>query len=95
MKNIPNPGKRLKGRHFEREIIVLIGLIDLHLERGSRMPRIKVSNVKCAAAQPMHAPWRHRTSLEPTKICGRNFQNTLKTMDIVAVTRSPNVFLSK
>ena len=30
--------------------IVLIGLIDLHLERGSRMPRIEASDIKCAAA---------------------------------------------
>lgn len=44
--------------------IILIGLIDLHLERGSRMSRIEACDVKCATAQLMHKPQRHRASLE-------------------------------
>jgi hypothetical protein len=40
--------------------IVLIGLVHLHLERGTRVPCIKADDVEPPAAQFMHKPRCHR-----------------------------------
>src|SRR6202035_827341 len=44
--------------------IVLIGLVDLHFERSSCMPRVKACDSETTTAQLMHQPWRHRTGLD-------------------------------
>jgi hypothetical protein len=44
--------------------IILIGLVDLHLERSPRMPGVKARDVEPAAAQFVHQPWRHRTGFD-------------------------------
>ena len=45
--------------------IVLIGLIHLHLERGTGMPRIEADHVEPAPAQFMDKPRCHRASFNP------------------------------
>jgi hypothetical protein len=53
------------GTHDLRKslCIILIGLVDLHLERSFCMPRIETRYIKPSAAQLMHEPRRQRTGL--------------------------------
>jgi hypothetical protein len=44
--------------------VVLIRLVDLHLEGGTRMPGIKTHNFEAEIAEFMHEPWRHRSSFD-------------------------------
>jgi hypothetical protein len=44
--------------------IILIGLVDLHLECSPRMPGVKASDVEPAATQFVYQPWRHRTGFD-------------------------------
>jgi hypothetical protein len=45
--------------------VVLVRLIDLHLEGGSRMPGVETNNVKAEIAEFMYEPRRHRSSFDP------------------------------
>ena len=45
--------------------IVLVGLVHLHLERGTGMSRVEANHVEPALAQFMDKPWRHRASFNP------------------------------
>ncbi len=44
--------------------IILIGLVDLHLERGARMSCIETNNIETAPSKFMHQPRRHGTGLD-------------------------------
>ena len=44
--------------------IILIGLVELHLECSPRMPGVKASDVEPAATQFVYQPWRHRTGFD-------------------------------
>ena len=44
--------------------IVRIGLVDLHLACGPRMPGVKACDFEPPAAQFVHQPWRHGTGLD-------------------------------
>src|ERR1700722_7874895 len=44
--------------------IILIGLVDLHLECSPRMPGVKASDVEPAATQFVYQPWRHGTGFD-------------------------------
>ena len=45
--------------------VVLIRLVDLHLEGGTRMPGIETNDFEPEIAEFMHQPWRHRSGLDP------------------------------
>jgi hypothetical protein len=45
--------------------VILIILVDLHLERGARVPRIEANHFEAEIAQFMHNPWRHRAGFDP------------------------------
>jgi hypothetical protein len=45
--------------------VVLIRLIDLHLEGGARMPGIETNDFEPEIAEFMHEPRRHRSGLDP------------------------------
>src|ERR1700730_12109218 len=45
--------------------VVLIRLVDLHLEGGARMPGIETNDFEPEIAEFMHQPWRHRSGLDP------------------------------
>jgi hypothetical protein len=45
--------------------IVRIGLVDLHLERRPRMPRVKANDFEPASTQFVNQPRRHGTGLDP------------------------------
>jgi hypothetical protein len=45
--------------------VVLIRLIDLHLEGGAGVPSVETNDFKSESAEFMHEPWRHRASLDP------------------------------
>jgi hypothetical protein len=42
--------------------VILIGFVDLHLERSPRMPGIEARDVQTSAAQFVYQPWSHWTS---------------------------------
>ena len=44
--------------------VVLICLIDLDFESGTRMAGVKTRNFEAEIAEFMHEPWRHRTSFD-------------------------------
>src|SRR5208283_2127181 len=44
--------------------IVLIRLIDLHLESSAGVPSVETNDFKSESAQFMHQPWRHRASFD-------------------------------
>ena len=45
--------------------IVLIRLVDLHLEGGACVPSIETNDFEPEIAEFMHQPWRHRSGLDP------------------------------
>jgi hypothetical protein len=45
--------------------VVLIRLVDLHLEGAARMPGIETNDFEPEIAEFMHQPWRHRSGLDP------------------------------
>jgi hypothetical protein len=45
--------------------IVLVGLVHLHLKRGTGMSSIETDHVEPAPAQFMHKPWRRRAIFNP------------------------------
>jgi hypothetical protein len=45
--------------------VILIILVDLHFERGARMPRIEANHLEAEIAQFMHNPWRHGAGFDP------------------------------
>jgi len=45
--------------------VVLIRLVDLHLEGGACVPGIETNDFEPEIAQFMHQPWRHRSGLDP------------------------------
>jgi len=45
--------------------VVLVGLVELHLERGACVPGVQAGDVEPSAAQFMHEPRRHRTGFQP------------------------------
>src|SRR5580700_4140735 len=45
--------------------VVLIRLVDLHLQGGTRMPGIETNDFEPEFAEFMHQPWRHRSGLDP------------------------------
>jgi hypothetical protein len=45
--------------------IVLIGLVHLHLERGTGMSRVETNHIESSPAQFMHKPRRRRASFNP------------------------------
>jgi hypothetical protein len=45
--------------------VVLIRLIDLHLESGAGVPSVETNDFKSESAEFMHEPWRRRASLDP------------------------------
>jgi hypothetical protein len=45
--------------------VILIILVDLHLERGARMPRVEANHLEAEIAQFMHNPWRHGAGFDP------------------------------
>jgi hypothetical protein len=45
--------------------VVLIRLIDLHLEGGTCVPGIETNDFEPEIAEFVHEPWRHRSSLDP------------------------------
>ena len=45
--------------------IVLIRLVDLHLEGGACVPSIETNDFESTIAEFMHEPWRHRAGLDP------------------------------
>ena len=45
--------------------VVLISLVDLHLEGSSCVPGVETNNFEAEIAKFMHEPWRHRSGLYP------------------------------
>src|ERR1700730_13269682 len=45
--------------------VVLIRLIDLHLEGGTCVPGIETNDFEPEIAEFVHEPWRHRSGLDP------------------------------
>jgi hypothetical protein len=45
--------------------VVLIRLVDLHLEDAAPMPGIETNDFEPEIAEFMHQPWRHRSGLDP------------------------------
>ena len=45
--------------------VILIVLVDLHLEPGARMPRVEANHLEAEIAQFMHNPWRHGAGFDP------------------------------
>ena len=45
--------------------VVLIRLVDLHLEGGACVPGIETNDFEPEIAEFMHQPWRHRSGLDP------------------------------
>jgi hypothetical protein len=43
--------------------IIAVGLVELHAQRRSSMPRVKADHVETSRAELMNEPRRHRTSL--------------------------------
>jgi hypothetical protein len=67
--------------------IILIGLVDLHLERSPRMPGVKARDVEPAAAQFVYQPWRHRTGFDAdTGILSA--MTTYRPLDLFRVRRA-------
>jgi hypothetical protein len=66
----------IKGLHMDHPIpprahdlrqpfsIVLVGLVQSHLQRHLHLPGVQTPNVDASAAQPMNKPGRHRTGLD-------------------------------
>jgi hypothetical protein len=44
--------------------VVVIGLVDLHLESGARMPGVETNDFEPEIAKLVHEPWRHRSGLD-------------------------------
>jgi hypothetical protein len=42
-----------------------VGLVHLHLERGTRVPGIEAGDIEPSRAEFMHEPRRHRPRLDP------------------------------
>ena len=60
--NRPEPaGADVPSQPFR---VVLIRLIDLHLESGAGKPSVETNNFKSESAEFMHQPWRHRANLD-------------------------------
>jgi hypothetical protein len=47
--------------------VVLVRLVDLHLEGGARMPGIETNDFEPEIAKFMHEPWCHRSGLDPIR----------------------------
>jgi len=45
--------------------IVLIRLVDLHLEGSACVPGVETNDFEAKSAKFMHEPWRHRSGLYP------------------------------
>ena len=71
---------RIEGLHVDRPIpsrthdlrqplgVVLVGLVEPHLQRGLHAPGVQALDVKASAAQAMHQPGRSLIAAPPSRL---------------------------